>query len=75
MFSIFKFNKILIFQSPPEVVGKAVETALECGYRHIDTAFSYLNEEGVGNGIKAWLSKTGKSREEIFVVTKVGIPY
>ena len=44
-----------------------VETALRCGYRHIDTAQAYGNEEGVGRGIK----KSGLKREEIFVTTKV----
>ncbi|XP_037781947.1 1,5-anhydro-D-fructose reductase-like [Penaeus monodon] len=41
------------------------------GYRHIDTAYIYLNEEAVGAGIRNWLEKTGKSRGEIFVVTKL----
>lgn len=48
-------------------VQTAVETALEVGYRAIDTASFYQNEEGVGAGIKA----SGMSRESIFVTTKV----
>lgn len=50
---------------------QAVEAALDAGYRHIDTAYNYLNEEAVGAGIRNWLEKTGKSRGEVFVVTKV----
>jgi len=46
---------------------KAVEWALEQGYRHIDTAAIYKNEEGVGQGLK----NAGLSREEVFVTTKL----
>lgn len=48
----------------------AVKWALEAGYRHIDTASRYKNEEGVGIGIK----ESGIPREEIFITTKVGNP-
>ncbi|MFP8967431.1 aldo/keto reductase [Pokkaliibacter sp. CJK22405] len=46
---------------------QAVETALELGYRHLDTAEMYDNEEGVGAGIKA----SGMAREEFHLTTKV----
>ncbi|CAL4076473.1 unnamed protein product [Meganyctiphanes norvegica] len=67
------------WQSPPEEVAIAVETALDAGYRHIDTAYNYLNEEAVGKGIHAWMNKAkgaskiinGAVRKEIFVVTKL----
>ena len=49
-----------------EVIG-AVESALQTGYRHIDTAAAYGNEQGVGEAIK----RSGIAREEIFVTTKV----
>ena len=49
-----------------EVVN-AVKAALQIGYRHIDTASAYKNEEGVGQGIK----ESGINRKEIFIVTKV----
>lgn len=49
-----------------EVV-EAVSHALEIGYRHIDTASVYANEEGVGRGI----IESSIAREDIFVVTKV----
>lgn len=48
---------------------KAVENALEVGYRLIDTAALYRNEEAVGNAIKA----SGTKREEIFITTKAWI--
>ncbi len=46
---------------------RAVSAALECGYRHIDTAYAYGNEAGVG----AAVSGSGLKREEIFVTTKL----
>ncbi len=56
-----------VFQVPPEITQKVVEEALASGYRHIDTAAIYGNEEGVGAAIAA----TGIPREEIFVTTKL----
>jgi diketogulonate reductase-like aldo/keto reductase len=50
-----------------EVIG-AVQTALQLGYRSIDTAAVYRNEEGVGQGLR----QSGVPREEIFVTTNVG---
>ena len=46
---------------------EAVRTALEAGYRHVDTAAIYGNEEGVGEGLRA----AGLPRNEVFVTTKV----
>lgn len=46
---------------------KVVENAINVGYRHIDTAQMYGNEEAVGNGIK----NSGIAREELFVTTKL----
>lgn len=45
----------------------AIKWAVEAGYRHIDTASIYKNEEGVGQGVK----QCGVSREDLFVVSKV----
>jgi 2,5-diketo-D-gluconate reductase A len=56
-----------VFQVPPDETQKAVETALDAGYRHIDTAAAYRNEKGVGAAIAA----SGIPREEIFVTTKL----
>lgn len=50
-----------------EDVVQVVKDALDLGYRHIDTAQSYLNEEGVGRAIR----ESGIPREEIFVTTKL----
>ncbi len=55
-----------VFRTPSgEVTQQAVKNALECGYRHIDTARAYCNEKSVGRAIKA----SGLKREEIFVTT------
>lgn len=49
----------------------AVMAALECGYRHIDTAAAYENEESVGKAINDFLRKTGINRSELFITTKL----
>jgi 2,5-diketo-D-gluconate reductase A len=56
-----------VFQIPPDETQRAVESALEAGYRHIDTAAAYRNERGVAAGIAA----SGVPREEIFITTKL----
>lgn len=56
-----------VFQTPPEETQAVVETALELGYRHIDTAAGYYNEAAVGAAIAA----SGIARDEIFVTTKL----
>ncbi|HEY3471074.1 MAG TPA: aldo/keto reductase [Amycolatopsis sp.] len=56
-----------VFQIPPAETARAVRTALEAGYRHIDTAQMYRNEEGVGAGI----AESGCAREDVFVTTKL----
>ena len=52
-------------------VAEAVRAAAEIGYRHIDTASGYRNEEAVGKGIRAGLASTGLAREDVFVTTKL----
>ncbi|UWE05040.1 aldo/keto reductase [Laceyella sacchari] len=49
----------------------AIKTAIQYGYRSIDTAAIYENEAGVGQGIREGLKETGISREELFVTSKV----
>jgi diketogulonate reductase-like aldo/keto reductase len=57
-----------VFQvEPGKEVEQAVTWALETGYRHIDTASFYRNEDGVGKAIK----ESGVSRRDLFVTTKV----
>jgi 2,5-diketo-D-gluconate reductase B len=48
-----------------------VKNALQLGYRHIDTAERYQNEEWVGEGLRQGLAATGLEREDVFVTTKV----
>jgi 2,5-diketo-D-gluconate reductase A len=56
-----------VFQVPPADTKRAVLAAFEAGYRHIDTAQMYQNEEGVGQAI----AESSLSRDEIFVTTKL----
>ena len=56
-----------VFQIPPEDTERLVSEALEAGYRHIDTAAIYRNEEGVGRAIAA----SGIPRDELYVTTKL----
>ena len=58
-----------VFLVSPNECERCVSDALEVGYRLIDTAQAYQNEEGVGN---AW-RKSGIKREDLFLVTKVWI--
>ena len=58
-----------VFQTPPAETVTAVRTALEIGYRHIDTAAAYGNEREVGEGLR----RSGIPREEVVLETKVWI--
>lgn len=58
-----------VYQVTPEECERCVMDAISVGYRMIDTAQAYHNEEGVG---KAW-KKSGVSRDELFLVSKVWI--
>lgn len=58
-----------VYQTPPEDTEKCVLAAIKNGYRSIDTAQAYGNEEGVGEAI----SKCGVPREELFITTKIWI--
>ncbi|MCD8253233.1 MAG: aldo/keto reductase [Phocaeicola dorei] len=58
-----------VYQVTPEECERCVADALNVGYRSIDTAQAYYNEEGVGNAVK----KSGIAREDIFITTKVWI--
>jgi len=59
------------WQGAEQEVFNAVKTALELGYRHIDTAFAYKNEKGVGAAIKEVINSGKLKREDVFVVTKL----
>ena len=56
-----------VYQVPPEDTADAVSTALEIGYRHIDTAEMYGNEKGVGEAV----ARSGIDRCEVFVTSKL----
>ena len=56
-----------VFQIPPEETAAAVRSALEIGYRHIDTAQMYGNEAGVGQGIH----QAGLDRPQVFITSKL----
>lgn len=60
-----------VYQIGKEECERCVLDALEVGYRHIDTAQSYFNEEEVGNAIV----KSGIAREELFITSKVWIEH
>ena len=58
-----------VYQVSPEECERCVLDAISVGYRSIDTAQAYTNEEGVGNAIQ----KCGVPRDELFITTKVWI--
>lgn len=58
-----------VYQVTPEECERCVADAISVGYRMIDTAQAYQNEEGVGNAV----TKCGVPRNELFIVTKVWI--
>ncbi len=58
-----------VYQIPPEQTEQTVTDALAAGYRHIDTAAAYANEDAVGRAIAA----SGIPRDELFVTTKLWI--
>jgi len=58
-----------VFQTPPDETVTAVRTALEVGYRHVDTAAAYGNEREVGRAIH----ESGVPRADVFVETKVWV--
>ena len=60
-----------VFQTPPEETERCVREALEVGYRLIDTAQAYGNEEGVGAAVRASVVP----REEVFITSKVWVSH
>ena len=60
-----------VYQIPQDICERCVLDALQAGYRALDTAQSYFNEEQVGSAIE----KSGIPREEIFLTTKVWIEH
>lgn len=60
-----------VWQISPLHTAKCVRTAIKAGYRNIDTAEGYMNEKGVGEGVRQAMEEYGRKREEIFVSTKL----
>ena len=56
-----------VWQTPNDIAAPTVKTALDAGYRHIDTAAIYGNEEGVGQGMR----DSGVARGDIYLTTKL----
>lgn len=62
-----------VFEIPKEKTAECVFNAIEVGYRMIDTAQAYYNEQEVGDGIKKAIREFGLNREDIFITTKVWV--
>lgn len=62
-----------VFEIPAEQTAQCVYNALEVGYRLVDTAQAYYNEEQVGEGIEKAIRELGIKREDIFLTTKVWV--
>ena len=60
------------FNVPNNAICKdAVLTALRMGYRHIDTAHAYMDEQGVGDAVNEFIKESGVKREEIWITSKL----
>ena len=60
-----------VWQIPSIRTAECVKTAVGAGYRNIDTAEGYMNEKGVGEGVRQAMEEYGLKREELFVSTKL----
>ncbi|SPO37201.1 related to 2,5-diketo-D-gluconic acid reductase [Pseudozyma flocculosa] len=63
-----------VYNSPADVTKASVLAALRAGYRHIDCAQYYENEQQVGEAVREWIAKDGGKREQVFFTTKILSP-
>ncbi|CAG2118825.1 unnamed protein product [Medioppia subpectinata] len=59
------------YRATGDVIYNSVLTALDVGYRHIDTAYLYDNEKDIGRALKHAFSETKIKREDVFIVSKL----
>lgn len=64
-----------LFQAVHDELRMALNFALDCGYRSIDTAHMYLNEEVIGDVLQDWFKKGKLKREDVFVTSKVSLKH
>lgn len=66
-----QFGLGTFLQPSDEVCEQSCLTALRAGYRHIDTAHAYNDEEGVGRAVKRFMAESGTPREQIWITSKL----
>lgn len=65
------YNQAVALQATDAEVETALDSALQAGYRHIDTATRYRNEASIGKVLKNWFDSGKLQREDVFITTKV----